>query len=127
MKLPKIALPPSTLLKPKSEATTTPGKAASSTPPASAPTLASNATPQQARRLATSRWCIDQPMPVLSAMHNEPTKQKEPPTDSQHVHRVRFEYLNSKARAVFLVGSFNNWDASATPMDFASQELTALS
>lgn len=29
---------------------------------------------------------------------------------------VRFGYFNPDAREVFLVGSFNNWDARATPL-----------
>ena len=30
---------------------------------------------------------------------------------------ILFEYENKNAQSIFLVGSMNNWDATATPME----------
>jgi hypothetical protein len=112
MKLPKIKLTRSTRLKWNSEpasmsdAGTKPAARTSQTTPST--------VPKPVGPLPTSRWNLDQPMPVLTKLRNQPSK--NPAKEMPRFQTVRFELFAPEARAVFLAGSFNQWSRSATPM-----------
>jgi hypothetical protein len=71
------------------------------------------------RPLLASRWGINDPQPSPAshpASAAEPAEPTEPAEALAGPRPVRFELFAPDARAVFVAGSLNKWNPSATPM-----------
>jgi 1,4-alpha-glucan branching enzyme len=66
--------------------------------------------------LPTSRWSIHEPHPALSHVTSTNPTTAKPASESVRLQVVRFEVFAPGAHAVFLAGSFNDWNPTATPM-----------
>jgi len=87
-----------------------PGNATSVALPSARPVERAQSALPTTFPLPTSRWGINETPPQPAVVANKPAKA---PTAARW---VRFESVAPEARAVFVAGSFNEWNPSATPM-----------
>jgi hypothetical protein len=66
--------------------------------------------------LLTSRWGITNPQPSAPSQPPSAAKSTEPPEVSAGSRLTHFELFAPDARAMFVAGSFNEWNPLATPM-----------
>jgi len=114
MKLPKIKLTPGARVKPNHH----PSEGAGSNTEAPAGQVARpvRVSSPEVQCLPTSRWEISEPPPspaTKAAVTTKPAESVKAPAPARW---VRFELVAHEARTVFLAGSFNNWNPTATPM-----------
>jgi hypothetical protein len=114
MKLSKIKLSPSIRLKPRKTSTENAG--AKSASPARQTTSTDIVATQKIHGLPTSRWGINNPRPSPSSQPASAAKSTETAKASADARLTHFEFFAADARTVFLAGSFNQWNPSATPM-----------
>jgi len=113
MKLPKTELTSNRRVKPKQ-----PSEDAGS----DAEAAAGRAVPlpsvplSQDRSLLIPRWGDNDPESLSTATAAETAAVTKPVKTPPPVRWTRFEFVAPEGRTVFLAGSFNNWNPSATPM-----------
>jgi hypothetical protein len=66
--------------------------------------------------LQSSRWGINDPQPSPASLPASAAQPTEPAKVLVGSRPVRFELFAPDARAVFVAGSFNDWNPTATPM-----------
>jgi Glycogen recognition site of AMP-activated protein kinase len=114
MERPRINLPPSPRVKlekqrPENAGAKSTARARQGAPKGSVPV-------PKAQPLATSRRGINHPEPSPASQPSSATKSTEPAKVSAGSRPVCFELFAPNARTVFLAGSFNQWNPTATPM-----------
>ena len=119
MKLRNIKLTVGTRLKLKKQRPENAG-AKSATPARQAAPNGSVLAPK-VHPLMTSRWGIKNPRPSAASLPAAAVKPTEPAKASAVSPLTHFELVAADARTVFLAGSFNQWNPSATPMTRLSE------
>ena len=112
MKLRNTRLNVGTRLKPKKQRPENAG--AKSAPNGSGPV-------SKVQPLSSSRWGITKPQPAPSSQSCSAAKSAEPAEVSVHARLTHFELFAPEASAVFVAGSFNQWNPSATAMTRLSE------
>ena len=122
MKPPKIRLTRSRRLKLKSEPASDSDTGAKSSASVSQTTILPS-TSRAVGPLPTSRWNINEPMPTVSNLQKQLPKESsaEPFKDPSRFQAVHFELFAPAAHTVFLAGSFNDWNPTATAMHRQSE------
>jgi 1,4-alpha-glucan branching enzyme len=68
------------------------------------------------RRKASPGRPKESPVSRPASAENSASAKESEPTDALHPHPVRIGYFQPEAHAVFVAGSFNEWDPRATPL-----------
>lgn len=114
MKLPKIKLTPDARVKPNHHLSE--GAGSNAEAPAGQVAWPARGSSPEVQCLPTSRWGIHEPQPLPATKAAVTTTATESVKAPRHSRWTRFELAAREARTVFLAGSFNNWNPTATPM-----------
>gem|GEM_PF-1221398 len=117
MKLPKTKLTPGTpdaRVKPNHHPSE--GTGSNTEAPAGQVARPAHVSSPEVQCLPTSRWGIGEPPPLPATKAVTTATAAEPVKAPATARRVSFELVAPEARTIFLAGSFNDWNPSATPM-----------